>query len=143
MRFVAFTVLVTIIINCCYSRAPGKPSSLQATVASNHHHRHSPSWSCSISPTSFTDSAVFSQTNISIQTLCINNITMNSTKVQNPRRKKQVALLAEPKTPPGVEHVYWRAGASLPSRPNGAIFLFIYIYISGVDVCRNVLRNSK
>ena len=31
---------------------------------------------------------------------------MNSTKVQNPRRKKQVALLAEPKTPPGVEHVY-------------------------------------
>ena len=22
----------------------------------------------------------------------------------------------------------WRAGASLPSRPNGAIFLFIYIY---------------
>ena len=32
--------------------------------------------------------------------------TMNSTKVQNPRRKKQVALLAEPKTPPGVEHVY-------------------------------------
>ena len=36
---------------------------------------------------------------------------------------------------------YWRAGASLPSRPNGAIFIFIYI--SGVDVCRNVLRNSK
>ena len=34
------------------------------------------------------------------------NGTMNSTKVQNPRRKKQVALLAEPKTPPGVEHVY-------------------------------------
>ena len=33
-------------------------------------------------------------------------IIMNSTKVQNPRRKKQVALLAEPKTPPGVEHVY-------------------------------------
>ena len=33
---------------------------------------------------------------------------------------------------------------SLPSRPNGAIFLlFIYIFISGVDVCRNVLRNSK
>ena len=31
---------------------------------------------------------------------------MNSTKVQNPRRKMQVALLAEPKTPPGVEHVY-------------------------------------
>ena len=24
--------------------------------------------------------------------------------------------------------VNWRAGASLPSRPNGAIFLFIYIY---------------
>ena len=37
----------------------------------------------------------------------------------------------------------WRAGASLPSRPNGAIFLYIYLYISGVDVCRNVLRNSK
>ena len=38
----------------------------------------------------------------------------------------------------------WRAGASLPSRPNGAIFLcIIYLYISGVDVCRNVLRNSK
>ena len=69
---------------------------------------------------------------------------------------------------------------SLPSRPNGAIFLYIYLYpalmyavmfyvilnkrklhfplaknvmhspsiyvyryISGVDVCRNVLRNSK
>ena len=32
--------------------------------------------------------------------------TMNSTKVQNPRRKMQVALLAEPKTPPGVERVY-------------------------------------
>ena len=36
---------------------------------------------------------------------------------------------------------------SLPSRPNGAIFLyiylFIYIFISGVDVCRNVLRNCK
>ena len=31
---------------------------------------------------------------------------MNSTKVQNPRREMQVALLAEPKTPPGVEHVY-------------------------------------
>ena len=31
---------------------------------------------------------------------------MNSTKVKNPRRKMQVALLAEPKTPPGVEHVY-------------------------------------
>ena len=31
---------------------------------------------------------------------------MNSTKVQNPRRKLQVALLAEPKTPPGVERVY-------------------------------------
>ena len=31
---------------------------------------------------------------------------MNSTKVQNPRRKMQVALLAEPKTPPGVERVY-------------------------------------
>ena len=30
----------------------------------------------------------------------------NSTKVQNPRRKMQVALLAEPKTPPGVERVY-------------------------------------
>ena len=27
-------------------------------------------------------------------------------KVQNPRREMQVALLAEPKTPPGVEHVY-------------------------------------
>ena len=36
----------------------------------------------------------------------------------------------------------WRAGASLPSRPNGAIFLYI-LFISGVDVCRNVLRNSK
>ena len=24
--------------------------------------------------------------------------------------------------------LHWRAGASLPSRPNGAIFLFIYIY---------------
>ena len=34
----------------------------------------------------------------------------------------------------------WRAGASLPSRPTGAIFLSIS---SGVDVCRNVLRNSK
>ena len=33
-------------------------------------------------------------------------VEMNSTKVQNPRRKIQVALLAEPKTPPGVEHVY-------------------------------------
>ena len=33
-------------------------------------------------------------------------LVMNSTKVQNPRRKMQVALLAEPKTPPGVEHVY-------------------------------------
>ena len=31
---------------------------------------------------------------------------MNSNKVQNPRREMQVALLAEPKTPPGVEHVY-------------------------------------
>ena len=31
---------------------------------------------------------------------------MNSTKVQNPRRKMQVTLLAEPKTPPGVERVY-------------------------------------
>ena len=37
----------------------------------------------------------------------------------------------------------WRAGASLPSRPNGAIFLYIYLFISGVDVCRNVVRNSK
>ena len=27
-------------------------------------------------------------------------------KVQKPRRKMQVALLAEPKTPPGVESVY-------------------------------------
>ena len=27
------------------------------------------------------------------------HITMNSTKVQNPRHKMQVALLAEPKTP--------------------------------------------
>ena len=44
-----------------------------------------------------------------------------------------------------VHTVHWRAGASLPSRPNGAIFLYIciYIFISGVDVCRNVLRNSK
>ena len=33
----------------------------------------------------------------------------------------------------------WRAGASQPSRPTGTISLFIY----GVDVCRNVLRNSK
>ena len=33
-------------------------------------------------------------------------IRMNSTKVQNPRRKMQVALLAEPKTPPRVERVY-------------------------------------
>ena len=33
-------------------------------------------------------------------------VKMNSTKVQNPRRKMQVALLAEPKTPPGVERVY-------------------------------------
>ena len=33
-------------------------------------------------------------------------IIINSTKVQNPRRKIQVALLAEPKTPPGVECVY-------------------------------------
>ena len=33
-------------------------------------------------------------------------LEMNSTKVQNPRREMQVALLAEPKTPPGVEHVY-------------------------------------
>ena len=33
-------------------------------------------------------------------------LRMNSTKVQNPRRKMQVALLAEPKTPPGVERVY-------------------------------------
>ena len=31
---------------------------------------------------------------------------MNSTKVQNPRSKMQVTLLAEPKTPPGVERVY-------------------------------------
>ena len=46
--------------------------------------------------------------------------------MQNPRHKMQVALLAEPKTPPRVECVYWRAGASLPSRPNGAIFLYIY-----------------
>ena len=34
---------------------------------------------------------------------CKNN---KSTKVQNPRRKMQVALLAEPKTPPGVKRVY-------------------------------------
>ena len=33
---------------------------------------------------------------------------MNSTKVQNSRRKMQVALLAEPKTPPRVERVYIR-----------------------------------
>ena len=39
---------------------------------------------------------------VNIQLLSI----MNSTKVQNPRRKMQVALLAEPKTPPGVERVY-------------------------------------
>ena len=25
-------------------------------------------------------------------------------------------------------YTYWRAGASLPSRPTGAIFLFVYIY---------------
>ena len=36
----------------------------------------------------------------------MNDTIMNSTKVQNPRREMQVALLAEPKTPPGVEHVY-------------------------------------
>ena len=29
---------------------------------------------------------------------------------------------------PTGTNFHWRAGASLPSRPNGAIFLFIYIY---------------
>ena len=38
--------------------------------------------------------------------MCNTHRKMNSTKVQNPRRKMQVALLAEPKTPPGVERVY-------------------------------------
>ena len=32
----------------------------------------------------------------------------------------------------------WRAGASLPSRPNGAIFLFIYIYIYTVFHAKRV-----
>ena len=31
--------------------------------------------------------------------MCDNTLSMNSTKVQNPRRKMQVALLTEPKTP--------------------------------------------
>ena len=47
----------------------------------------------------------------------------------------------------GVYIIIGERERSLPSRPNGAIFLYIYLYIyifiSGVDVCRNVLRNSK
>ena len=58
---------------------------------------------CSIHSTVEEVNVLYNQTVISYTQ---RTITMNSTKVQNPRRKMQVALLAEPKTPPGVERVY-------------------------------------
>ena len=63
---------------------------------------------------------------------------MNSTKVQNPRRKMQVALLAEPKTP--LESSVFIGERE---RANLVVQLARFFCISGVDVCRNVLRNSN
>ena len=58
--------------------------------------------------------------------------------MQNPRHKMHVALLAEPKTP--LVFIGERERANLVVQ----LARFFYRYnISGVDVCRNVLRNSK
>ena len=71
--------------------------------------QRSPDTDCGVLPN---PSIFVINTNYS-QVSCIHTVrkvirteAMNSTKVQNPRRKMQVALLAEPKTPPGVERVY-------------------------------------
>ena len=68
--------------------------------------------------------------------------SMNSTKVQNPRRKMQVALLAEPNTPL-VSSVF--IASELTWLCQGPDFRYnIYISIStGAAFYRNVIHNSK
>ena len=70
---------------------------------------------------------------------------MNSTKVQNPRRKMQVALLAEPKTPLELSmFIGERERANLVVQL-ARIFYIYYILYPHVyrGRCRNILRISK